>query len=58
MPPGAGITTQPCGVEGRFAWGIVSEQALVVHVNAGSDFGKVRRVAERLAKERAKADAR
>jgi ketosteroid isomerase-like protein len=39
-------------VEGRFAWAIGSEQGLVVHVKAGSDIGKVRRAAERLAEER------
>jgi ketosteroid isomerase-like protein len=40
------------GVEGRFAWAIVSEQGLVVHVIAGSDIGKVREAAERLSPER------
>lgn len=40
------------GAEGRFAWAMVSEQGLVVRVSAGSDIGKVRRAAERLAEER------
>ncbi|HEY2181782.1 MAG TPA: nuclear transport factor 2 family protein [Solirubrobacteraceae bacterium] len=40
------------GVEGRFAWAVVSEQGLVVHVIAGSDISKVRSAAERLAEER------
>jgi ketosteroid isomerase-like protein len=40
------------GVEGRFAWAVVSEQGLVVHVVAGSDIDKVRRAAARLAEGR------
>jgi ketosteroid isomerase-like protein len=40
------------GVEGRFAWAVVSEQGLVVHVIAGGDIGTVRRAAERLAESR------